>query len=832
MARLAGLARAWRDRVRDWLDASLRNRVALAAAALSLGIFLLTGSLFLASTVENARQYLRFDLEHRAELQAIQAEQALAQAQAHLAGMAANALVVNALLDSSGREAYLRPFLKTIAPFAPDGTVWLTDYRGRPLLGQGSGNAAAVGEETWFQEVLTSQRPQALLTPTPSGGQRLRLVQPVIYAYTHTVEGLLILDVALDRLVTLPQQEATYHYWLLDAPASRGLIQVRRPLRLPAPLNELGLGLGVGIDAGQAYRPALRLALAFLPLVLAVTWLTVHLARRAARHLTQPLENFATLVEAVRASGNLDRRLPARGHDELGRLSAAFNDMLRELRDDRALLEQRVADRTRELHQREIWLRAILDNVPFFFWLKDAEGRFIQVNEHFARGTGHGSPEEHIGKTDLDVWPEDLAWSYMADDRAVLASGQEKCVEEPVQQGEDRGWLETYKKPLHDSAGRVSGTVGFARDISDRKRAELALAKQNARLDAIFALSPDGFIACDAQDRVEYANGAVLRTLGLAEGELRGLGLEALDAQLRERCEQPERYPGLAALFDSDPRENGLLLELRWPSRAMVAVKGVQGGQDGPSRVLYFRDVTREAEVDRMKSEFLSTAAHELRTPMASIYGFSELLAEGGHDPETVKDLAQTIHGQSVRMTSIINELLDLARIEARRGKDFRYQPVLLAEVVAQAIAGVRPDPERHPVSLAIDSTAWVTADPGKLVQALVNILGNAVKYSPAGGGIDLESLGPDADHPGLLGIAVRDRGIGMTPEQCGRVFDRFWRADTSGHIPGTGLGMAIVKEIVDLHGGRIEVVSRAGQGTTVRLWLRRAEAEHTTRKT
>jgi signal transduction histidine kinase len=118
--------------------------------------------------------------------------------------------------------------------------------------------------------------------------------------------------------------------------------------------------------------------------------------------------------------------------------------------------------------------------------------------------------------------------------------------------------------------------------------------------------------------------------------------------------------------------------------------------------------------------------------------------------------------------------------------------------------------------------TRWVRADRSKLTQALLNVLANAYKYSPKGGAVELEVLDAPAteDQPVRIGLRVVDHGIGMSPEQVARVCERFYRADASGSIPGTGLGMSIVKEIVGLHGGEVEIASQMGTGTTVTLWI------------
>jgi signal transduction histidine kinase len=240
------------------------------------------------------------------------------------------------------------------------------------------------------------------------------------------------------------------------------------------------------------------------------------------------------------------------------------------------------------------------------------------------------------------------------------------------------------------------------------------------------------------------------------------------------------------------------------------------------SMVIYLRDITHEFEVDRLKSEFLSTAAHELRTPMASIYGFTELLMQQDFDSKDQGEFLATIFKQSELMVSIINELLDLARIEARRGKDFIIRRIDACTLIRGIIARQKtPDGRSPPHTGPCALPCWILADESKLTQAVSNVLSNAYKYSPAGSRIDIEFVQPEpADALRLLGIRIADHGIGMSPEQLAQVCDRFYRADTSGQVPGTGLGMSIVAEIMQFLHGRLDIESRQGEGSRITLWV------------
>jgi signal transduction histidine kinase len=199
--------------------------------------------------------------------------------------------------------------------------------------------------------------------------------------------------------------------------------------------------------------------------------------------------------------------------------------------------------------------------------------------------------------------------------------------------------------------------------------------------------------------------------------------------------------------------------------------------------------------------------------------------------PEKQHRALAAIHRQTKLMIAIVNELLDLARIESRRGKDFVLETVELGEVTRELLQDFSPPADRTAPELT-DAVpgALVRVDRDKLRQAAGNVLSNAYKYSPQGGAVQLRIVQEDAATGPLagarVGIEVRDQGIGMTPEQLARVGERFYRADGSGKIPGTGLGMSIVREILSLLGGELAITSTPGAGTCVTLWLPRAAAQ------
>lgn len=379
--------------------------------------------------------------------------------------------------------------------------------------------------------------------------------------------------------------------------------------------------------------------------------------------------------------------------------------------------------------------------------------------------------------------------------------------------------------PVLSSEGVLTHYVGVATDITDRIAAEQVLHLRTERLNAVFELSPDGFVVLDKRGEVSIVNPAFERMTGMLAADLVGQSLSVFEEQLLERCRSREVLDvdgSVVAGSEGDTAATATreVLHLHTPCTRTLLRRVRQDEQDNET-VMYFRDITHEQEVDRMKSEFLAMAAHELRTPMVSIFGFTELLLKRKFSDEHRNDMLSTIHRQASVLINLVNELLDLARIESRRGKDFKRERLQLQPIIEATVAGLLMHNDTRKVAVSLPAEAIVVdADREKLSLAITNVLSNAYKYSPDGGEIALDLVWRDRAGKLECGIRITDQGLGMTPEELGKVFDRFFRADTSGKIPGTGLGMTIVKEIVELHGGQVGLASEHGVGTTVTLWL------------
>ncbi len=251
-----------------------------------------------------------------------------------------------------------------------------------------------------------------------------------------------------------------------------------------------------------------------------------------------------------------------------------------------------------------------------------------------------------------------------------------------------------------------------------------------------------------------------------------------------------------------------------------LTVTAASIGHQSDGVVWTLRDTTERTRLERAKSEFVATASHELRSPLTSIKGFVELLHRS---PENMsprqREFVEIVLRSTDRLTDLVGDLLDVARIEANHVEIVR-RPMDVGEAVREVaeLMGPRIADKHQQLSVYVAPTLPLAqADPGRVRQIIANLLTNAHLYTQEGGSIHVAALSDRA----WLQIVVQDTGIGMTPEQAERAFERFYRAQDGGHSnPGTGLGLSIVKSLVELHDGRIEVDSEAGRGTTFRVML------------
>ena len=226
--------------------------------------------------------------------------------------------------------------------------------------------------------------------------------------------------------------------------------------------------------------------------------------------------------------------------------------------------------------------------------------------------------------------------------------------------------------------------------------------------------------------------------------------------------------------------------------------------------------------MERLKDELISTVGHELRTPLTSLRGFAELMLEREFPPDRRQRFLSIIHGETVRLTNLINDFLDLQGIESGR-QAYHFERVDLREVLREGMALFTQADAKHPLRLEVpDTLPPVQADKDRIRQVLSNFLSNAIKFSPRGGEVTVGARQQGA----YVEVWVTDQGVGIPPEAIPQLFSKFFRVDNSQtrHIGGTGLGLALVKEIVEAHQGQVRVDSEPDRGSTFFFTLPVAE--------
>jgi signal transduction histidine kinase len=370
-------------------------------------------------------------------------------------------------------------------------------------------------------------------------------------------------------------------------------------------------------------------------------------------------------------------------------------------------------------------------------------------------------------------------------------------------------------------------------EVDRRKAAEQALARRADRLvgqvasktdqlDTLLSLCGSAIADFDVNGRIRYANSGLEALIGMSDEGVLGLTLGELERRLVLRSSKDS--PGLgvltsmaAAQDDIEQPPTRLTLEVpAWLALDVVHRRSADGGT-----VFFLRDVTAASQVERMKSEFMTTAAHELRTPLASVYGFTELLLKRSVPQHKQREMLETVHSHSSRLIELVNEMVDLTQIDSRRKAAGKREACRLRDVVLPMMAEVRKRSPNHEFLTSLahgDQVVYV--DSTLMQRALGNVLANAVQYSKEGSRIQVTTTMGRRKGEAMIGLIVTDQGIGMSPEQVTRTFERFYRGDASGHVSGNGLGMSIVKEICEQQGGRVQVGSAPGKGTVVTLWI------------
>ena len=388
--------------------------------------------------------------------------------------------------------------------------------------------------------------------------------------------------------------------------------------------------------------------------------------------------------------------------------------------------------------------------------------------------------------------------------------------------------------PIKDDGGVITGVSVIARDVTARRRSE-------ARFRALVETAPDAMVIVDGRGLIELVNTQTEKLFGYARDELLGQTVEILVPE-DLRGVHPDHRQRYFAEPRTRPMGAGLDLVARRKDGstfpAEISLASIET-DDGLLVTAAIRDVTwrrqaeeaqahayqreREAsqrlrEVDRLRSDFLSTVSHELRTPLSAIRGFSELLTGewDSFSDEQRQEFMERIARAGARLDNLIGDLLDFTRLERGQMK-MTIDAVEVRGVVADAVRRVGPALEHHQVDIDVADGLVVQADGLALSHVLENLLTNAAKFSAEGSTISVQARTDGRE----VALVVGDAGVGIPSDELARVFDRFYRVGgETNRRPGTGVGLAIVKEFTEAQGGRVLATSVLGEGSQFTVFL------------
>ncbi|MFA9391697.1 MAG: PAS domain S-box protein [Prolixibacteraceae bacterium] len=488
------------------------------------------------------------------------------------------------------------------------------------------------------------------------------------------------------------------------------------------------------------------------------------------------------------------------------------------------------------LKSTNLLLRTLIDNIPDAIYIKDIDGKKILANKADLINIGAEKEEDVIGKTDFDVFPKKIARQFWESDLQVMKKGEIMInhEEELINEKKQAKWLTTSKIPYRNSEGQIIGLIGIGHDITQRKKDE----EEKLKLLTILTQSPVSIVITNTDGEIEYVNPKFTEISGYSLSEVLGQ-----NPRILKSGEQPvEFYKKMWAAISTgnefkgefhNKKKNG---ELYWENAIIapiankrgviinyVAVKeDITGKKELMEELIYAKNKAEES--DRLKTSFLANMSHEIRTPLNSILGFTSILTESDELSNDVQEKYHTIIKKSSdSLLQIINDIIDISSLETgqltikRSNIQLNELLDLLYMEFSKRLLTLRlPDLQLrildHPASLTIFT------DKNRLNQILINLLSNSLKFTQKG----YIEFGIEKYDDQSIYFKVEDTGIGIPDELQDAVFERFRQVDskTERQFGGNGLGLSIVRNLIELMGGAISLESKEGKGSIFRFHL------------
>lgn len=532
--------------------------------------------------------------------------------------------------------------------------------------------------------------------------------------------------------------------------------------------------------------------------------------------------------------------------DELETLASALNDM-----------RERLGSSYRAIEESEERFRQLAENIREVFWILSPDWqRVFYVSPAYEDVWGHPASDAHGNWLD----------SVHEDDRRkigdVVTEKIETACADPsfpefriVRPDGDVRWIRTRAFPVFDADGVVVRIVGVTEDITQRRAREQAQRENERLYRSIVETTAEGYWLVDEDGMTLEVNDSLCRILGVTRDDILGTSprdfiaptaLQAFDSYFNRRKDGEHRayvttylardgsdvhaQVSASSLYDGDGTLIGSFAFVTDITEKHQAEEELKRLHENLERRVEERTrdlmVARNQAVaaDRAKSEFLANMSHELRTPLNAVIGFSDVMIQevfGAVENPRYQEYVKLINESGTHLLELISDLLDVSAIEAGR-MDMHEEETIVEDVVNSCLRLINERANKACVSLDKDlspDVPMVIADARRLKQILINLLTNAVKFTPEGGHVSIITT-PDDD--GGFWFQVKDTGSGISEEDLEQVLLPFARTQsaTEGHIEGTGLGLPLVKGLVESHGGRLELSSVLGSGTTASVYL------------
>ena len=486
-----------------------------------------------------------------------------------------------------------------------------------------------------------------------------------------------------------------------------------------------------------------------------------------------------------------------------------------------------------ELRSSKQMLQLILNNIPQRIFWKDLNSNYLGCNKNFAIDAGFSNPSELIGLNDYDMpWKSTEADYYRKIDSEVMKKSKPTyhLVEPQTHLNGEIAWLETNKVPLHDEHGNVVGILGTYEDITERKKSEEALKESEERFRSLIDNMIEAALIIDWEGEIIFANNSAASLVGLKEPG-QGIGKKVFDflhpdfhSKVSLALELLSKNPApfvdeyiIKTIHNEELWVEGLGRNIIFSNKKyiLVTLRDITSRKNAEAQL---REAKEKAEeLNQVKSNFLANMSHELRTPLVGILGFAELLREKLKEKHTL-EMADRVLTSANRLMDTLNLLLDLSRIEAKK-VDIKLQPNRISELVESQILLFEAVAERKNLFLETDISEhnlFANVDEQIFRQVINNLVNNALKYTYTGGvTVSVDSITEDSNS--YARIRVKDTGIGIPEESLGLIFQEFRQVSEgfNRHFEGTGLGLTITKNFIEMMNGQINVKSKVGAGST-----------------